>query len=255
MKVVILCGGRGTRLSEETHLRPKPMVKIGSKPILYHIMKIYARHGHTDFVCALGYMGDFIKDYFHSFFTLHNDFSINLANGSIDYLKDAAVDWNVSLIDTGDESMTGGRLHRLESHVRDSGTFMLTYGDGVANVNITELVAFHKSHGKIATVCGVRPPVRFGEMIVDQSRVTQFVEKPQAQAGWINGGFFVFEPEIFDYLDGDSTILERAPMERLVADKQLMSYSHHGFWQCMDTIRDKEFLNDLVANGKAPWLE
>lgn len=254
MKTVILCGGKGTRLSEETGVRPKPMVEVGDKPILWHIMNHYASHSFKDFYLALGYKQDFIKDYFMRFYASNNDFRIDLNNGSIDYLKSKKLDWIVNLVDTGEDSLTGGRVLRLREHLFKDGTFMLTYGDGISNVDLKELVKFHKSHGKLATVTGVRPPARFGEMIFDGDRVVEFKEKPRASVGWINGGFFVLEPKVFDYLkDGDLTVFEQSPLENLAKDGQLMSYRHDGFWQCMDTLRDKIYLNELWESGKAPW--
>lgn len=254
MKTVILCGGKGTRLSEETGVRPKPMVEVGDKPMLWHIMNHYSLHNFKDFYLALGYKQDFIKDYFMRFYASNNDFRINLNNGSIDYLKSKKLDWTVNLIDTGEDSLTGGRVLRLREHLFNDGTFMLTYGDGISNVDLKELLKFHKSHGRLATVTGVRPPARFGEMIFDGDKVVEFKEKPRASVGWINGGFFVLEPKIFDYLnDGDLTVFEQSPLENLAKDGQLMSYRHDGFWQCMDTLRDKIYLNELWESGKAPW--
>ncbi len=254
MKTVLLCGGLGTRLGEETSVKPKPMVEVGEHPILWHIMNCYARHGFTDFTLALGYKGDVIKNFFLNFFALNSDFKINLKNGTINYLKECNMDWDVSLIETGADSMTGGRLHRLQPLLEKEGTFMLTYGDGVANVDIKKLVEFHRSHGKLATVTAVRPPSRFGEIVMKGNQVTTFAEKPQTGEGWINGGFFVFESEVFKYLNGDQTILEREPMERLAQDGQLMTFKHEGFWQCMDTLRDKKYLTNLWESGDAPWL-
>lgn len=255
MKVVILCGGKGTRLAEETHLRPKPMVEIGGKPILTHIMEHYAKHGFEDFVLALGYKGDYIKEYFLNYYQLTSDFQIDMKNGGVNYLKETPKNWKVSLVDTGLETLTGGRLARLEDVIKPSGTFMLTYGDGVSNVDLTEALKFHRSHGKLATVTGVRPPARFGEMKFDeQNQVTEFAEKPQASTGWINGGFFIFEPQVFNFLNnGDATILEREPLEMLCQKNQLMVFKHDQFWQCMDTLRDKEYLNSLWESGDAPW--
>jgi glucose-1-phosphate cytidylyltransferase len=253
MKTVLLCGGLGTRLSEETHLVPKPMVRIGETPILQHIMNMYSRHDYNEFILALGFKAEVIKEYFLNFYALSNDLRINLRNGSVEYLKEAPKNWDINLIETGLNSMTGGRLARLKSHL-DQETFMLTYGDGVCDVNITELVKFHKSHGKIATFTAVRPPSRFGVIEFDGNQVTSFKEKPQTQDGWINGGFFVFEPEIFDYLtEGDETHLERRPMEKLAEDGQLMGFKHEGFWQCMDTLRDKIYLNKIWNDNQAPW--
>ena len=253
MKTVILCGGLGTRLSEETQVKPKPMVEVGSRPILWHIMKIYELHGLSDFVLALGYKGEVIKDYFLNYHARLSDLTVHLKNGRIDYSNPTAEDWRVSLIDTGAATMTGGRLLRLRSHLASGGTFMLTYGDGVSNVDISALLAFHRSHGRIATVTAVRPPVRFGELTIEEKRVTHFQEKPQAGEGWINGGFFVFEPAVFDFIADDTTMLERAPLERLAQEKQLMVFQHPGFWQCMDTLRDKTMLEELWSSGKAPW--
>jgi len=254
MKVVILAGGFGTRLSEETVLKPKPMLEIGGYPILWHIMNIYASYGFKEFVIALGYKGDIIKEYFLNYCNLQSDLTISLMTGKVIISKKCHRDWIVHLIDTGASSMTGGRLYRLKGKLGNE-TFMLTYGDGVSNVNVIDLLEFHKSHGKIATVTAVRPTARFGGMTFDGHRVMEFKEKQQTEEGWINGGFFVFEPEIFDYLqDGDQTILERAPLENLAKDGQLIAYKHDGFWQCMDTLRDKLTLEELFDSGKAPWM-
>ena len=249
MKIVILCGGLGTRLSEETQLRPKPMVEIGSRPILWHIMKIYERHGFNDFMLALGYKGEVIKDYFLNYHARQSDLTVHLKNGQVDYSNPTAENWRVSLIDTGADTMTGGRLLRLEPHLQSGGTFMLTYGDGVSDVDITALLAFHRTHGRLATVTAVRPTVRFGELAIDEKRVINFQEKPQAKEGWINGGFFVFEPAIFDFIDDDSTMLEREPLEQAALKGELMAYHHTGYWQCMDTLRDKHALEELWASG------
>lgn len=253
MKVVILCGGLGTRLSEETQVRPKPMVDVGDRPILSHIMQIYSRHGFNEFVLALGYKGEVIKDYFLNYHARQSDLTIQLKSGKVEYTRPTAEDWTVTLVDTGQATQTGGRLLRLRPHVEPTGTFMLTYGDGVANINVKDLLAFHRSHGKLATVTAVRPPARFGDLRIENERVMQFEEKPQAGEGWINGGFFVFEPSVFDYLGDDSTILERSPLERLAADGQLMAYRHSSYWQSMDTLRDKHALEQLWASGNAPW--
>jgi glucose-1-phosphate cytidylyltransferase len=253
MKTVILAGGLGSRLSEETQLKPKPMVEIGGSPILLHIMKIYASFGFKDFFVALGYKGEVIKDYFISYHLLNSDVTVNTKTGKVEYINPVKEDLSVSMIDTGVNSMTGGRLHRLENVLRSQGTFMLTYGDGVANVDIKKLVEFHRSHGKIATVTAVRPPARFGAMSFDGDKVLDFMEKPQTGEGWINGGFFVFEPGIFDYLHGDATILEKDPLENLCRDGQLMAYKHEGFWHPMDTVRDRDYLNEQWKTGQAPW--
>lgn len=253
MKTVILCGGMGTRLAEETTLRPKPLVTVGDHPILWHILNGYEGYGFRQFVLALGYKGDAIKEYFLNFYSLDSDLRVDLQTGAIEHLRPGRRNWQLELIDTGDDSMTGGRLHRLESILRPNGTFMLTYGDGVGNIDIGKLVAFHRAHGKLATVTAVRPPARFGGMIFDGERVVEFREKPQTGEGWINGGFFVFEPQVFDYLYGDATVLEGAPLENLARDGQLMAYKHEGFWQCMDTVRDRQLLETLWAGGHAPW--
>ena len=253
MKVVILCGGLGTRLAEETQVKPKPMVEIGGRPILWHIMKIYERHGINDFTLALGYKGELIKDYFLNYHARQSDLTVHLLGGRVDYSNPTAEDWHVSMIDTGPDTMTGGRLLRLKPYLQSGGTFMLTYGDGVSDVDVTALLAFHRSHGRIATVTAVRPPVRFGELSIEEKRVIHFQEKPQAGEGWINGGFFVFEPAIFDFIDDDSTMLERRPLEQIAKRNELIAYLHAGYWQCMDTLRDKHTLENLWATGKAPW--
>jgi len=253
MKTVILCGGLGTRLSEETHIKPKPMVEIGGRPMLWHIMKIYERYGFNEFMLALGYKGEVIKDYFLNYHARQSDLTINLKSGSVDYSKPTAENWNVSLINTGAVTQTGGRIGRLKDHLRGEGTFMATYGDGVSNVDISALLNFHKSHGRLATVTAVRPPARFGDLRIIDNQVTKFEEKPQAGEGWINGGFFVFEPEVLDFIDGDNSILEKAPLENLAKEGQLMAYNHTGYWQSMDTLRDKTALEELWNNDKAPW--
>ncbi|MGE0859330.1 MAG: glucose-1-phosphate cytidylyltransferase [Gammaproteobacteria bacterium] len=253
MKVVLLAGGFGTRLAEETGVRPKPMVEIGEQPILWHIMKAYAAYGFEDFVIALGYKGEFIKQYFLNFYASYRDLSIDLANGEIQYETSPTINWRIQMTDTGAATMTGGRLHRLESLLRPGGTFMLTYGDGVCDIDIHKLLDFHRKHGRVATVTAVRPPARFGTMHFQGDQVLEFKEKLQTGEGWINGGFFVFEPEVFDYLEGDETVLEGKPLETLAADGQLMAYKHEGFWQCMDTLRDKLRLQEMWASGSAPW--
>ncbi len=253
MKIVILCGGLGTRLSEETQVKPKPMVEIGGRPILWHIMKIYERHGLTDFMLALGYKGDVIKDYFLNYHARQSDLTVHLKSNQVDYTNPTAEDWRVSLIDTGANTMTGGRLLRLKPLLQSGSTFMLTYGDGVSDVDLTALLAFHRSHGRLATVTAVRPPARFGDLRIENNRVIHFEEKPQAGEGWINGGFFVFEPGVLDFIADDATLLEKAPLEQLAQRGELMTYQHPGYWQSMDTLRDKLALEELWANGTAPW--
>jgi glucose-1-phosphate cytidylyltransferase len=253
MKTVILCGGLGTRLSEETQVRPKPMVEIGGMPILWHIMRIFAHHGHQDFMLALGYKGEVIKDYFLNYHLRTSDLTVHLSTGKREYSRVQAEDWVVQMIDTGNASMTGGRLYRLADYLRPHGTFMLTYGDGVSNIDVSALLKFHRHHGKLATVTAVRPPARFGTMTFDGDRVSDFHEKPQTGEGWINGGFFVFESGVFDYLSGDDTVLEEAPLERLAGDGELMAYKHSDFWQCMDTLRDRDALEQTWRCGGAPW--
>ena len=252
MKVVLLAGGRGTRLAEETSIRPKPMIEIGGKPLLWHIMSIYAGHGHSDFLVACGYKGELIKEYFRNAFLGSSDFIVELKDGSVEVLNPPRLNWRVGLVDTGVDTMTGGRLRRLSRWLRDE-TFMVTYGDGLGNVDIGALLDFHRSHGRVATVTAVRPPARFGDLALDGDEVRAFAEKPQTSEGWINGGFFVFEPALFEYLAGDETSLEQGPLDRLAAERQLMAYRHNGFWQPMDTLREKELLESLWASGQAPW--
>jgi glucose-1-phosphate cytidylyltransferase len=255
MQVVILCGGKGTRLREETEYRPKPMVPIGDYPILWHIMKIYAHYGHTDFILCLGYKGNVIKDYFLSYQTMLSDFSVRLGNrNEITYHgSPVAEDWRVTLANTGEDTMTGGRVKRIEKYITGD-QFMLTYGDGVGDVNVDALVKFHQRHRKLATMTGVRPPGRFGEVTTKKDRVTVFNEKPQATGGLINGGFFVLSRGIFKYLNDDSNLVfENDPLRNLTADGQLMCYAHEGFWQPMDTFREFELLNRLWKTDRAPW--
>ncbi|MFG1691096.1 glucose-1-phosphate cytidylyltransferase [Gemmatimonadota bacterium] len=254
MKTVILCGGLGARLSEETHLKPKPMVEIGDRPILWHILKIYERHGFSDFALALGYKGEVIKDYFLHYHARQSDLTVQLKSGEVRYEKPTSEDWRVSLIDTGYGTMTGGRLLRLKPHLESRGTFMLTYGDGVADVDISALLAFHRAHGRLATVTAVRPSARFGGMQLEGAKVLDFKEKPQSGEGWINGGFFVFESGVFEYIQDDTTVLEQEPLEGLVRDGELMAFEHQGYWQCMDTIRDRNALRELWNSGEAPWM-
>tara|TARA_X000000950_G_scaffold242730_1_gene297339 strand:- start:1618 stop:2415 length:798 start_codon:yes stop_codon:yes gene_type:complete len=255
MKTVILCGGLGTRLAEETQIKPKPMVEIGGKPILWHVMKIYDQAGFNDFILPLGYKGEQIKAYFLNYHMLSSDCSVNTRDGRVQSMRQSQEQWQVHMMDTGAETLTGGRLKRCESHLRPHGTFMLTYGDGVANIDVKAVVDFHRQHGKIATMTTVRPPARFGTMRFNGKQVIEFTEKSQTDSGWINGGFFVFEPEIFDYLHDDQTILERTPLEQLALKGQLMAFQHEGFWQCMDTMRDKLMLEARFKNQQADWLK
>lgn len=253
MKTVILAGGLGTRLAEDTAVRPKPMVEIGDRPILWHIMSLYAAHGFNDFVVACGYKGDVIKQYFADFPQHNADWSIDLATGQRTITSKRVTNWNVHLVDTGADTLTGGRLLRLRDILKD-GTFMVTYGDGLSSVDIKSLVAFHKSHGKLATVTAVHPPARFGEIEIDGDKVTRFSEKPQTRVGWINGGFFVFEPGVLDLIEGFDASLERGALEELSQTDNLMAFKHGGFWQPMDTLREKQLLQELWQSGNAPWI-
>lgn len=253
VKAVILAGGLGTRLAEETSLRPKPMVEIGGKPILWHIMNIYSHYEVNEFVLALGYMGEYIKEYFLNFYAKNNDITVDLSSGRTTVHQGKLPSWKVHLADTGASTQTGGRVKRLERWLQNDQTFMLTYGDGVSNVDIGELLRFHRAHGKLATMTAVRPPSRFGEVDLNGDAITHFNEKPQTGEGWINGGFFVMEREVLDYIEGDNTYLERDPLERLAAEGQLMAFRHPGFWQPMDTLREKRLLEELWQSGKAPW--
>ena len=252
MKVGILAGGKGSRLAEETTIKPKPMVEIGGHPIIWHIMKIYAQYGFKDFVIALGYKGEVLKKYMVDYLSLDGNITVDFKTGSISKEYETALDWTVDLVDTGRDTMTGGRIKRLESYINNE-TFMLTWGDGVSNINLDDLLAYHKSHGKLATLTAVRPPARYGHIIFNGDQVEEFNEKPQIGEGWINGAFFVLEPGIFKYIDGDETQWEREPMERLAKDGQLMAYRHDSFWQCMDTLREKHILETLWQSGNAPW--
>ncbi|MDC3221727.1 glucose-1-phosphate cytidylyltransferase [Planktomarina sp.] len=253
MKVVILAGGFGTRLAEYTDITPKPMVAVGDRPIIWHIMRRYAQYGHKDFHLALGYKADVIKKYFLDNNKVSSDFTIDLKSGEQTYFSRDNVDWKVSLIDTGLNTLTGGRLKRLKSFIGNE-TFLLTYGDGLADIDIEKLLTFHKKHKKMVTVTAVRPSARFGELKIENEIVTSFVEKPQIETGWINGGYFVVEPEFLDLIDEDSSVLEREPLELATAMGELVAYKHYGFWQCMDTKRDHDLLNELYEGGTAPWL-
>ena len=254
MKVVLLAGGLGTRLSEETVTKPKPMVEIGGMPILWHIMKIYSAHGFNDFVICLGYKGYMIKEYFANYFLHKSDVTIDLSNNSMFIHDSQAEPWKITLIDTGDDSMTGGRIKRIQQHVNNK-TFMLTYGDGVGNINIKELADFHSSHGKYCTITSVQPSGRFGALdISDDMSVRSFLEKPKGDGSWINGGYMVCEPQIFDFInDGDSTVWEKEPMEQIATLGQMHAYKHYGFWRPMDTLRDKHDLNQMWEQKQAPW--
>lgn len=252
MKTVILAGGLGTRLQEETTLKPKPMVEIGGRPMLWHVMGCYARHGFKEFVVALGYKGEVIKHYFLNYYNLQSSLTVDLSRGEVQVHDGEREDWLVHLVDTGTDTQTGGRLKRLAPWVSD-GTFLMTYGDGVADVDVGKLVAFHRRHGKLATITAVRPPGRFGALGFEGDLVTHFAEKPQTGEGWINGGFFVLEPGALAYIDGDQTLWEKEPLERLARDGQLAAYHHEGFWQCMDTLRDVRYLDSLWESGQAPW--
>jgi glucose-1-phosphate cytidylyltransferase len=252
MKVAILAGGVGSRLSEETEVKPKPMVEIGGRPILWHIMMHYSCYGFKDFVIALGYKGEVIKKYMVDYCSLNSNLKVNLRSGVVEMNGGYRPDWNVELIDTGIPTNTGGRIKRLAPYLGNE-TFMLTWGDGVSDVNLHALLEFHRSHGKLATLTAVRPPARFGHLELEGDRITEFNEKPQTGEGWINGAFFVLEPAVFDYIDGDDTAWEREPLQRLAREGQLMAYKHTSFWQCMDTLRDKKLLESLWQTGKAPW--
>jgi glucose-1-phosphate cytidylyltransferase len=252
MKAVILAGGLGTRISEETSIKPKPMVEVGGKPILWHVMKIYSAHGINDFIICLGYKGYVIKEYFANYFLHMSDVTFDMVGNEIEIHQNNAEPWRVTLVDTGDDTMTGGRLKRVHQYL-DNKDFCFTYGDGVADVDISELIKFHRSHKKLATLTATQPPGRFGALKLNQNIVSGFQEKPQGDGGWINGGFFVLSPKVIDYIEGDATLWERDPMERLAIEGQLMARQHNGFWQPMDTLRDKAYLDELWVSGKAPW--
>jgi glucose-1-phosphate cytidylyltransferase len=252
MKTVILAGGLGTRLAEETDIRPKPMVEVGEHPILWHVMKHYSHFGFKEFYIALGYKGEFIKRYFLDYYELNGSMTVDISREGVRLHDRESEDWIVHLMDTGRATLTGGRVKRLEQYLSD-GTFMMTYGDGVSDVDIAKVLAFHRAHGKLATVTAVRPPSRFGGLVFEGNNVVGFAEKEATRENWINGGFMVLEPEVFSYVSGDQSVFEVEALERLAADRQLAAYCHDGFWQCMDTIRDKRYLDELWQSGKAPW--
>jgi glucose-1-phosphate cytidylyltransferase len=253
MKAVILAGGLGTRISEETHLKPKPMIEIGGLPILWHIMKIYSSHGVNDFIICCGYKGYVIKEYFANYFLHMSDVTFDMINNGMEVHHRKAEPWRVTLVDTGDNTLTGGRLKRVAGYVRDQEAFCFTYGDGVADVDISKQIAFHKQHNKLATVTAVQPPGRYGALVIDGTSVQGFQEKPPGDGAWINGGFFVLNPKVLDFIDGDSTSWEASPLEAIAAKGELQAYEHRGFWQPMDTLRDKNHLEELWLVGEAPW--
>jgi glucose-1-phosphate cytidylyltransferase len=253
MKAIILAGGLGTRISEETHLRPKPMIEIGGKPILWHIMKIYSTHGVNDFIICCGYKGYLIKEYFANYFLHMSDVTIDMSSNQMEVHQKKADPWRVTLVDTGDETMTGGRLKRVASYLINEESFCFTYGDGVSDINIADQLRFHKLHGKLATITAVQPPGRYGALLRNQSSVVGFQEKPPGDGSWINGGFFVLNPKVIDLIKDDKSIWEKEPLEKLAADGQLNAFEHAGFWQPMDTLRDKNHLEELWANNSAPW--
>ena len=253
MKAVILAGGLGTRISEETHLKPKPMIEIGGMPILWHIMKLYSAHGVSDFVICCGYKGYLIKEYFANYFLHMSDVTFDMAHNRMEVHQQHVEPWNVTLIDTGEDTLTGGRLKRVSDYIKDEEAFCLTYGDGVSNVDIRASIEFHRQHGKLATVTGVQPPGRYGALERSGSQVTGFAEKPRGDGGMINGGFFVLSPKVLDLIEGDQSSWEGAPLPRIAAMGEMMAFEHHGFWQPMDTLRDKNALEELWVSGSAPW--
>ncbi len=253
MKVFILAGGFGTRISEETSIKPKPMIEIGGKPVLWHIMKIYSQQGFNDFVILLGYKGYVIKEFFANYFLHQSDVTIDLESNKMHVHNNSSEPWRVTLLDTGENTTTGGRIKRALKHV-DNEPFLLTYGDGVADIDLKQLIAFHKKHKKLITMTSVQPAGRFGALDIDNSnRVSNFIEKPKGEGKWINGGFFVCQPEVLDYIDGDTTVFEKKPLETLANQGELYTYKHKSFWQCMDTLRDRNYLNELWSDEKAPW--
>lgn len=252
MKIVLLAGGYGTRISEESHLKPKPMIEIGGKPILWHIMKIYSHYGFNDFIVCCGYKGYVIKEYFTNYFLHNSDVTVDLRNNKMDVHQNSSEPWKVTMVDTGEGTMTGGRLKRIQKYVGNE-TFCMTYGDGVSDINIGELVNFHKEHKALATLTATQPPGRFGALKFDMTKIKSFQEKPHGDGNWINGGFFVLEPKVFDLIEGDHTTFEKEPLEKLAANEQLHAFFHRGFWQPMDTLRDKNHLEELWSSDKAPW--
>ena len=252
MKAVILAGGFGTRISEESHLRPKPMIEIGGRPILWHIMKMYSRHGINDFIICLGYKGYVIKEYFSNYFLHLSDVTFRMQSNEMEIHQQNVEPWNVTLVDTGDKSMTGGRLKRVAPYL-DNDAFCFTYGDGVSDVDISALIAYHREMNRKATLTAIQPPGRYGSLVIDNGSVQQFQEKPVGDGMWINGGFFVLEPSVIDYIEDDLTVWEQGPLQRLTAEHQLSAYKHTGFWQAMDTLREKNLLEDLWSSGRAPW--
>ncbi len=253
MKAVILAGGLGTRLSEETHSRPKPMVEIGGKPILWHIMKIYSSHGINDFIICCGYKGYIIKEYFANYFLHMSDITIDMTSNNMEIHQRHAEPWKITLVDTGEHSMTGGRLKRIRDYIVDEEEFCFTYGDGVADINVAKEISFHRNHGRLATIAAVSPPGRYGALSITENKITGFTEKPRGDGGLINGGFFVLSPKCIDLIDGDSTSFEKDPLSKLADLGELMAFEHHGFWQPMDTLREKNQLEELWATGNAPW--
>jgi len=252
MKAVILAGGFGTRISEETHVKPKPMIEIGGRPILWHIMKIYSHHGINEFIVCLGYKGYVIKEYFANYFLHMSDVTFDMTNNSMEVHHRYTEPWKVTLVDTGDDSMTGGRLKRVKPYLNGE-SFCFTYGDGVSDVNIVDLINYHTSHGKLATMTAIQPPGRYGSLDIDDNLIRQFQEKPKGDGGWVNGGFFILEPKVLDYIAGDQITWEQEPLEHLAHENQLVAYKHDGFWKAMDTLRDKMNLEELWQTNKAPW--
>jgi glucose-1-phosphate cytidylyltransferase len=251
VKAVILAGGQGTRISEETHLKPKPMIEIGGKPILWHILKTYSAYDINEFIICLGYKGYQIKEYFANYYLHESDLTIDIQKNSLEIHETKADPWKITLIDTGDNSMTGGRIKRISKYLDD--TFCLTYGDGLSNVDVSQIIATHKKNNTLATLTAVQPPGKFGAITIENEKVTTFEEKPKGDAGWVNGGFFVLEPSVVDYIQGDTTMFEREPLQQLTKENQLSAYYHRGFWHPMDTLRDKNKLEELWSNGNAPW--